>query len=122
MFRLLRQFQMDKSLGDDAYRGHHDTVSTANSHNTYGVKKFKSRALKRHEDFNGMTKTFNILQHRFRHGVDKIAKAFESVAVICQYKVESDEPLFDVLIEDLVNPEHDEESDYGSLEEEEEDY
>ena len=69
---------------------------------SYGVKKFKSRALKQHKDFNGMTKTFKILSGRFRHGVGKIAAAFESVAVICQYKIERDEPLFDVLIEDVV--------------------
>ena len=49
-----------------------------------------------------MTKTFKILNNQFRHGVDKIAVAFESVAVICQYKIEADEPLYDVLIEDVV--------------------
>ena len=48
-----------------------------------------------------MTKSFNILRYRFRHGVGKIARAFESVAV-CQYKIEADEPLYDVFIEDVV--------------------
>ena len=91
-----------KAIGDGIYRGHEKAVSYPNYSDSYGVKKFKSRALKRHEDFNGMTKTFKILSGRFRHGVGKIAAAFESVAVICQYKIERDEPLFDVLIEDVV--------------------
>ena len=29
--------------------------------------------------------------------------AFESVSVICQYKVEVDEPMFDVLIEESIH-------------------
>jgi hypothetical protein len=66
------------------------------------VKKFKSRALKRHEGFNGMTKTFKVLDIRFRNSIDKIAPAFEAVCVICQYKIETDEPLFEVLIDDVV--------------------
>ena len=49
-----------------------------------------------------MTKTFKILQNCFRHGIGKIGAAFESVAVICQYKIEIDEPLYDVLIEKIV--------------------
>ena len=28
--------------------------------------------------------------------------AFESVSVICQYKIETNDPLFDVLIKDIV--------------------
>ena len=91
-----------KAIGDGIYKGHDKAVSFPNKHDSYGVKKFKSRALHRHEDFNGMTKTFRILSGRFRHGVGKIARAFESVAVICQYKIEADEPLYDVLVEDIV--------------------
>eukprot|EP00536_Pseudo-nitzschia_multiseries_P007631 jgi/Psemu1/18367/gm1.18367_g len=36
--------------------GHNDTASTPNAHDGYVVKRFKTRALKRHEGFNGMTK------------------------------------------------------------------
>ena len=64
---------------------------------------FKSRALKRHETFNGMTKSYGILRERFRHGTEKVGRAFEAVCVICQYKIESEEPLYDVLIEDILN-------------------
>ena len=68
----------------------------------YGVQQFKSRALKRHESFNGMTKTFKILWNCFWYGIGKIGAAFESVAVICQNKIKIDEPLYDALIEKIV--------------------
>jgi len=92
-----------KAIGDGGYVGHYDAISTPNAHDSYGVKRFKSRALKRQEDFNGMTKTFKILRERFRHCVGRFPVAFEAVCVICQYKIESDEPLYDVLIEDILN-------------------
>lgn len=91
-----------KAIGDGIYQGHNKAVSFPNRCDSYGVAKFKSRALKRHESFNGMIKNFRILSDCFRHRVDKIALAFESVAVICQYKIEREEPLYDVLIEDVV--------------------
>ena len=47
-------------------------------------------------------KTFKILSNRFCHGVQKIGSSFELVAVICQYKNEVDEPLFDILVDDVV--------------------
>ena len=57
-----------KGIGGGIYWGH-DTISYPNYHNLYGVKKFKSRALKGHKGFNGMMKTFKILRNIFRHGV-----------------------------------------------------
>jgi hypothetical protein len=74
-----------------------------NAHDCRGVRKFKSRALKRHKNFNGMTKRFQALSGRFRHGVDQFATAFESICVICQYQIEDDMPLYDVLIEDIMD-------------------
>ena len=50
-----------------------------------------------------MTKAFHILREKFQHAVAKVAPAFEAVAVICQYKVENDEPLFDILVDDVIN-------------------
>ena len=50
-----------KAIGDGIYRGNQDTVSYPNSHDSRPVHKFKSRALKRHKGFNGMTKCFQIL-------------------------------------------------------------
>ena len=46
----------------------------------------------------------------FRHGLQKIAIAFEAVAVICQYKIEAEEPLYDVLIDDIFKEYDDEDS------------
>ena len=52
---------MKKGIGDRGYAGHHEVISIPNRKDVREVKLFKSRALKRHETFNGMTKTFGIL-------------------------------------------------------------
>ena len=93
-----------KAIGDSGYNGHQACCVTPNKNDSEQVKKFKSRALKRHESFNGMTKRFQSLSNRFRHPVDKFPIVFEAICVICQYKIESEEPLFDILIEDVLNP------------------
>ena len=66
------------------------------------LRKFKTRALKRHEKFNGHMKVFECLSNRFRSGKEKFAACFEAVAVICQYQIENDKPMFDVLIQDIL--------------------
>jgi hypothetical protein len=91
-----------KGIGDGGYSGHSQQISTPNSHDSKQVKKFKSRALKRQEKFNGMTKNFDCLSGRFRHSVDRFKNCFEAVGVICQYQIENDQPLYDVLIDDLM--------------------
>jgi hypothetical protein len=63
-----------KAIGDGGYSGHSQQISTPNSHDSKQVKKFKSRALKRQEKFNGMTKNFDCLSGRFRHSVDRFKK------------------------------------------------
>ena len=50
-----------KAIGDGIYKGNQDTVVYPNSHDSRPVKKYKSRALKGHKAFNGMTKSFRIL-------------------------------------------------------------
>jgi hypothetical protein len=91
------------AIGDLGYRGETDLVSFFNPQDDDGVAKFKSRAMMRHETFNGKTKVFKILQGRFRHSEEKLASSFEAVCVLCQYKLECELPLFDILIEDVVN-------------------
>ena len=91
-----------KAIGDRGYRGHHEVVSTYNPHDSRNVKKFKSRALKRHENFNNMTKRFRCLDGRFRHGAGRFATCFEAVCVVCQYQMEHGMPLYDILIEDIL--------------------
>jgi hypothetical protein len=100
-----------KGIGDGGYSGHKEAISSPNSHDSRPVKLFKSRALKRHEGFNGMTKSFQILRERLRHGPGKIGIAFKVVAVICQYKIEAEEPLWDVLVEDVLDEDVEEDSD-----------
>jgi hypothetical protein len=90
-----------KAIGDKGYTGHTEVVSFFNKMDSRPVKKFKSRALKRHETFNGLTKRYRVLRGPFRHGVDAFATSFEAVCVLCQYQIE-DEPLFDVLIDDVL--------------------
>ncbi|KAL3906959.1 MAG: hypothetical protein SGARI_003765, partial [Bacillariaceae sp.] len=50
-----------KAVGDRGYRGEPTIVSYPNATDSPAVALFKSRALNRHENFNGMTKTFDSL-------------------------------------------------------------
>jgi DDE superfamily endonuclease len=86
-----------KAIGDKFYNGHQNEVSTFNAHDSAEVKKFKSRALKRHENFNAYLKQFAVLDGRFRHrGPEKFSMCFEAVAVISQYRLEFESPLYDM--------------------------
>ena len=90
-----------RGIADGGYPGHPKLLSTPNNHDSKQVKKFKSRALKRHEAFNGMTKRFDSLNGRFRHSVDRFGSCFEAVCVLCQYMLENGEPLYDIMIKEL---------------------
>lgn len=107
-----------RAIGDRGYRGEPNLVSYPNALDSKAVDRFKSRALCRHETFNGMTKTFDILAGRFRHDESKFPLAFEAVCVLCQYKVENELPLYDVLIEAVVNADVDSDDDDSEGEEE----
>ena len=91
-----------RAIGDSGYPGHPEVISTPNNHDSSKVKKFKSRALKRHEKFNGMIKAFDCLKGRFRHSVDRFEQCMEAVCVVCQYKMDMGDRLYNVLIESLV--------------------
>lgn len=93
-----------KAIGDKGYSGkeYKHVMSIFNAHDDYCVKKFKSRALKRQETFNGMTKRFGALDGRFRHGPKQFQYYFESICIICQYQIENSSPLYDVLIEAIL--------------------
>ena len=88
----------NKDIDGNNYVAHHENISTANAHNSRQTKLFKSRELKWHEAFNIMINIFIILGHNFWHSTSKSAKTFEFVAVICTYKIESAETLFNILI------------------------
>ena len=91
-----------RGIADGGYTGHPE-LSTPNPDDSKMVRVFKSRALKRHEAFNGMTKRFECLSVRFRHIVARFADCFEAVCVLCQHMVENGEPLFDMLVGNLFN-------------------
>lgn len=97
-------------IGDGGYPGHAKAISTPNKHDGKAVKLFKSRALKRHEKFNGMIKHFDCLKGRFRHSVDRFAECMEAVCVICQYKCEMGDQLYNVLVQVVVDAVENEES------------
>lgn len=61
-----------------------------------------------------MTKVFEILAGRFRHPEDKFGVAFDAVCVLCQYKLENELPLYDVLIEAVINAVEDDGDDSSS--------
>jgi hypothetical protein len=90
-----------QAIADSGYPGFPKLASTPNNEDSKGVKRFKSRALKQHEYFNNLIKNFDCLDVRFRHSLQRHRTCFEAVAVICQYQVEYDKPLYDVLIEGL---------------------
>ena len=91
-----------RGIADSGYPGYPNLLSTPNNrYDSTEVKRFKSRALKRHETFNGMTKTFECLSGRFRHGTKRFATCFEAVCVVCQYQLENGHPLYDILIDGL---------------------
>lgn len=91
-----------KGIADGGYTGHPNQLSTPNNrHDDKNVKTFKSRALKRHEKFNGMTKEFDCLSDRFRHSKDRFRDCFEAICVICQYQLENGHALYDILIPEL---------------------
>ena len=91
-----------KAIGDGGYYGHQAAISTPNVADPRNVGKFKSRALKRHEKFNGMIKCFDCLKGRFRHSIERFSCCFEAVCVICQYQMENGKPLYNILIEDIM--------------------
>jgi hypothetical protein len=98
-----------KVIGDRGYGGYPELISTYNAFDSPPVMKFKSRALRRHEKWNGLLKVFEILSSKFRskgaRRRTRFASAFEACSVITQYNVEIEWPLYDVLIEQVVDAE-----------------
>ena len=87
-----------KGIADGGYTGDNDTLSTPNAHDSPSCRKFKSRALKRHEKFNHMLKSYDCLAIKHRHGLDKYTIMFDAVVVMCQYQLENDRPLWNIYV------------------------
>ena len=87
-----------KALGDKIYNGHNNEVSTFNAFDSDRIKSLKSRAQMRHEKFNGMVKEYESVSVQYRHRVkEKFEACFEAVCVICQYRMDHGEPLYELL-------------------------
>ncbi|CAJ1964122.1 unnamed protein product [Cylindrotheca closterium] len=82
------------------------------------VKKFKSRACLRTEKFNGRLKVFECLSGLFWHKENRFKHCFEAVAVICQYEMVHDKPLYDILIPSVLDDSNNEDHVYDSSGEE----
>jgi len=61
-----------KAIADRGYNGKacQHQLSIRNPRDSDGLKEFKMRVRARHENFNARIKNFNILEARFRHGVN----------------------------------------------------
>ena len=103
-----------KAIGDGGYNGEPKYLSTYNSHDSKSVRMFKSRALKRHENFNDLIKVFECTKTRFRHSKERFEQSFEAVCVLCQYKIENEVPLYDILVQAVIDAddESDEDDDF----------
>jgi hypothetical protein len=113
-----------KVIGDGIYKD--ECCTRPNSHHSKSVAKFVSRVLKRTEHFNKLVKEFDITSGVFHHSKSRLASAFEAVCVLCQYKIENEVPLFDVLIQAVIDADNEDDSDgdlfFFSDEEDEENY
>ncbi|KAG7345445.1 hypothetical protein IV203_032976 [Nitzschia inconspicua] len=92
-------------IADGGYAGKEyvNQCSTPNTHDRRPARRFKSRALKRHEKFNGLIKSIHSVGCRFRHPLERFKLVFEAICVICQYQIlETDKPLYDVLVKDVL--------------------
>ena len=88
--------QGKKVIADQGYRSRDlPEIAGPNSHDTEQVREFKGRVKARQESFNKRLKVFRVLAERFRHrDIGKHKICFEAVAVICQYQLDNNEPLF----------------------------
>jgi len=86
----------DRGYRGEDIEGRQRSLSIRNSQDSEALKEFKRRVRARHENFNARLKSFDILDNRFRHGIDRHKSVFEAVCVVCQYDMENGHPLFDV--------------------------
>ena len=92
----------ERCIGDAGYSGEPTKVVVTKDQHSSEFKEFLARAKNRQETFHWRLKSFNILRHRFRHGVNTKERmrlhkmAVELVAGIVQYDYENGHPPFDI--------------------------
>jgi hypothetical protein len=92
-----------KFVGDSAYNGQPDKVTTTKDAHSKVTKELFARVKSLNETANGRFKSFKAVRESFRHGKkgteDKLARikvAFEAAAVLIQYDIENGHSLFEV--------------------------
>jgi hypothetical protein len=91
-----------RMVGDSAYEGQPDKVSTTKDAHKPETKELFARMKSMKETCFKRFKDFKVLRESFRHGKsteDKLAKiklSFEAVAVLLQYDFENGSRLFEV--------------------------
>ena len=91
-----------KLVGDSAYAGQLDKVTTTQDAHKASTKKLFGRIKSLNEKANGRFKNFRAVRDSFRHGknendkLKKIKMAFEATAVLVQYDIESGHDLYEV--------------------------
>ena len=100
--RSLQQNQDVKLVGDSAYDGQPDVVTTTKDAHKPATKAIFKRMKSMQETCFKRFKDFKILDSRFRHGkgtdakLQKVQAAFEATAVLLQYDFENGHRLFEV--------------------------
>ena len=90
-----------KLVGDSAYAGQPDKVTTTKDAHDRKTKELFARMKSLQETVFKRIKDFKIMRH-FRHGsgtkdrLEKIKIAFEATAVLVEYDIEYEKPLFEV--------------------------
>ena len=91
-----------KLVGDSAYGGQPDKVTTTNDSHSKATKELFARMKSLQETVFKRIKDFKILSQTFRHGsgtenrLEMIKVAFEAVAVLVEYDIEYEKSLFEV--------------------------
>lgn len=91
-----------KLVGDSAYEGQSDKVTTTKDAHSRETKRLFARMKSMLETCNGRFKNFKVVRESFRHGKDtddklkQIKVTFEAVAVLVQYDIENGHSLFEV--------------------------
>ena len=91
-----------KVVGDSAYDGQPDKVTTTRDAHHPVTKELFARIKSMNETANSRFKAFNVVRGPFRHGkntndkLKKIKYSVEAVVVLVEYDIESGHPLFEV--------------------------
>ena len=88
-------------VADSGYSGEplKHIISGPNHRDSKTLANFKARAKSRQEDFNSRLKKYKICEETFRHDRDRREKhktSWTAVAIICQYRMETEKSFWDV--------------------------